>query len=418
MQKQSARIYYQGKDHKDIFYMGRYHCAMFLGEKLSWYKSLDKKNIVYIHRDFNGFATRIAIIDIKNREVSQLIHPGEDFALDKIQRSNNCILIGNRIMGQYGSFLKEYKTIGNELQSDGVIRLLDGDTIVNLSSGGIYAGKVIERTDKTVYEIEMNKIGNFEDTISKLNNISGISWVVPGCFDDYTVGKFVICIIKRYTENEEIYYFVDCENGEIVYKETAPYKTFTFGGTSFSQNKNELFRLDFDGEKRLVLSVYKDGNCDICHLSQFKESTNTTALKQKDEVLYAYVYSHYNSVSKRKLSVFTSSDWINWNIREITKFKIKIPYAQGYEYKNYTHVIISTEESAVVDGCINIRLDTFLDIMDSNSGVSYNNGEIDYSDTGMVIGNTMQGAECWSVIYIDNMMMEESEMNFACYINF
>lgn len=38
MGKQSARIYYQGKDHKDIYYDGHYHDAMYLGSQLLWKK--------------------------------------------------------------------------------------------------------------------------------------------------------------------------------------------------------------------------------------------------------------------------------------------------------------------------------------------------------------------------------------------
>ena len=38
MGKQSARLYYQGKDHKDIFFQGKYHDAMYVGSKLVWHK--------------------------------------------------------------------------------------------------------------------------------------------------------------------------------------------------------------------------------------------------------------------------------------------------------------------------------------------------------------------------------------------
>ena len=38
MGKQSARLIYRGKDHKDIFFQGHYHDAMYIGSELVWYK--------------------------------------------------------------------------------------------------------------------------------------------------------------------------------------------------------------------------------------------------------------------------------------------------------------------------------------------------------------------------------------------
>lgn len=38
MGRQSARIYFQGKDHKEIYFNGRYHKALHIGDKLAWEK--------------------------------------------------------------------------------------------------------------------------------------------------------------------------------------------------------------------------------------------------------------------------------------------------------------------------------------------------------------------------------------------
>lgn len=38
MGKQSARIYFQGKDHKDIYFQGHYHDRMYIGSQLVWEK--------------------------------------------------------------------------------------------------------------------------------------------------------------------------------------------------------------------------------------------------------------------------------------------------------------------------------------------------------------------------------------------
>ena len=38
MGKQSARLYFKGKDHKDIYYKGHYHVKMYKGDQLIWEK--------------------------------------------------------------------------------------------------------------------------------------------------------------------------------------------------------------------------------------------------------------------------------------------------------------------------------------------------------------------------------------------
>ena len=43
MGKQSARIYFQGKDHKEIYYQGHYHKAMYIGNQLVWEKLTEEK---------------------------------------------------------------------------------------------------------------------------------------------------------------------------------------------------------------------------------------------------------------------------------------------------------------------------------------------------------------------------------------
>lgn len=52
MGKQSARLYYDGKDHKDIYFRRKYHRAMYLGSELLWEKLPSEKCFLYKH---NGY---------------------------------------------------------------------------------------------------------------------------------------------------------------------------------------------------------------------------------------------------------------------------------------------------------------------------------------------------------------------------
>ncbi len=48
MGKQSARLIYRGKDHKDIYFQGHYHDAMYLGYELLWHKIRQEGYYVFI----------------------------------------------------------------------------------------------------------------------------------------------------------------------------------------------------------------------------------------------------------------------------------------------------------------------------------------------------------------------------------
>ena len=54
MGKQSARIYFQGKDHKEIYYQGHYHKAMYIGSQLVWEKLIDERLDIVSSISYNG----------------------------------------------------------------------------------------------------------------------------------------------------------------------------------------------------------------------------------------------------------------------------------------------------------------------------------------------------------------------------
>lgn len=65
MGKQSARMYYQRKDHKDIFFKGKYHMAMYKGKELVWKKIFGNEYIVFVH----PLGNQIKILYLKEKEI-------------------------------------------------------------------------------------------------------------------------------------------------------------------------------------------------------------------------------------------------------------------------------------------------------------------------------------------------------------
>lgn len=76
MGKQSARLYYDGKDHKDIFFRGKYHDAMYLGYELLWHKIRKEGYYVFIYVRGSSRPTErmiVAIFDEKTRSVKKVL---------------------------------------------------------------------------------------------------------------------------------------------------------------------------------------------------------------------------------------------------------------------------------------------------------------------------------------------------------
>lgn len=65
MQQQSARLYYQGRDHKDIFFQGCYHDKMYVGNQLVWEKYYDEihdSNIIITNFMYEGGDTNPVVL--------------------------------------------------------------------------------------------------------------------------------------------------------------------------------------------------------------------------------------------------------------------------------------------------------------------------------------------------------------------
>ncbi len=76
MGKQSARMVYKGKDHKDIFFRGKYHDAMYVGSELVWHKIRQEGYYVFIYTRGNSYATDrmiVAIFDEKTGTVQKVL---------------------------------------------------------------------------------------------------------------------------------------------------------------------------------------------------------------------------------------------------------------------------------------------------------------------------------------------------------
>lgn len=68
MGKQSARLYYDGKDHKDIYFQGNYHRVMYKGDELVWMKLGGKTYIPFVKHLNDGYQIYVYYPDTKSAE--------------------------------------------------------------------------------------------------------------------------------------------------------------------------------------------------------------------------------------------------------------------------------------------------------------------------------------------------------------
>lgn len=90
MGRQSSRLIYKNKDHKDILFQGKYHNAMYLGSQLLWKKI--QKIIPYISYDDYYREMCINTLDVDSKtikKVARLI--GTEFNDNKLARGDNTV---------------------------------------------------------------------------------------------------------------------------------------------------------------------------------------------------------------------------------------------------------------------------------------------------------------------------------------
>lgn len=99
MGKQSSRLIYEGNDHKDIYFQGKYHKAMHLGSKLLWEKLPGEKFFLY---RYNRTVDRVDYSNLRSFDVdSRLITDYPDYS----QSDADYNVSGNNLYARVGEGL-------------------------------------------------------------------------------------------------------------------------------------------------------------------------------------------------------------------------------------------------------------------------------------------------------------------------
>ena len=104
MGKQSSRMIYRGKDHKDIYFSGNYHNAMYKGSRLVWRKLYDR------YCSFN--ADRV--VELDDREI--IIGDESVYTYTAIQHNDNYSIATFRVKETrecFTAFSSDFKVLKN-----------------------------------------------------------------------------------------------------------------------------------------------------------------------------------------------------------------------------------------------------------------------------------------------------------------
>lgn len=282
MGKQSARMYYRGNDHKDIYFQGNYHGAMYKGSKLVWRKLLDR----YCDGGYKG------IIDLKNKSKVDI-----NFGI--YVRGNNASTI-LAIIYDYDT-KTSFFAITNDLLLWKKVEVDDNLITDNITSVGIVNSEDgfflyfhdVEESRTVIYFLEV-ELG-LDCTIKKIvDNSINYKW-----FSEFGISDFFYGI--QWDNPKEYILHRISKNGEIVSKKLG-YPFTYMNSTSHIEsviantNGDVYIFCDFD------LAFYVNGGLDLLHISGMDTDYITTVFSAygsdyfDDSCTFEIIYSLYQTV--------------------------------------------------------------------------------------------------------------------------
>lgn len=407
MGKQSARIYYQGKDHKDIYFQGNYHVAMYKGSQLVWKKIYGGKHIPYIAYEGRKRIIKIAYIEDKE---TFIVNNSKKFVSyeDHIIRGKNIVgfvtVTGRPIYSKDGMTFKadeEIKTIPyglntlNVISTDSPPYSCQVDTILWRCWGRLKnsTGSRYFLVSTNIKTSESEIVGGYSpENSSYLIPISGI--LNP----DLNIGLY-----KRINKNQTDMFCYD-ENGDSLHMgavSTEPGIDRTFAILGANEDYIYTYFLDFysTGWKKIVgKSSISDGSNTNNITTSNIDYKNIQSSLYKDGKFIVYFSTN------GKLEIYTTENFLSFAKKEL-RSSVEI-----YDITSKEMKIISFDSDVSGDFYIqpycNLDNTYYFDdngIMRENNGCLFTCTQVD--DDG---ANRRE-----AMFYFDNFYFEESENNFC-----
>lgn len=426
MGKQSARMVYRGKDHKDIYYQGHYHDAMYKGNHLVWRKLYDR------YCSFN--ANRV--IELDSREI--IAGSESIYQYTAVQHNDNYSIATFRVIETkecfvaFSSDLLKWKRI---IELD---EIMDNNHYLTTAYVANFNGFWVYQIDrKSVYFIEIDDYEKTYTVIStEMTNTDLFPFQSGGVSNNFyaikrkQINNNVLCIAKKTGELEEK-------------KLGYPFNTNTspVPGTMFTNIDDHIYIVS-DYETTYTTRTY------LFHISDFDTDFITTAFDSyrssyfhKTRIGIDIIYSgaaqilllFHNGIGEGAYGNVVHTDWYdNMEFYRINPNGNLEFILQKDENKDLMMPLYGSNKHDKFR--LRLLMDKYLPpntINPLDEGTAYysqlNKGSAsDYMNTSLEIVENYRNFECIIgkyensdgilVVYIDNLFFEESEGNFAFII--
>lgn len=413
MQKQSSRIYFQGKDHKDVYINGNYHCATYLTDsdgnvELVWEKYLSEKWVyaLTVYISYNSYVP-IRTLDAENREAhvtgvyntnGSIHHNGEVYvfySIFAIYRYTQCLYVSTL----HGSSMYNLTSL--------VTRDLSW---VNASENGIYicdAGviyKIAQDKETEEWEKEEVYVLGDDETFPMLScNYGRYIISLTGSGSTTTIRLFDTAehnIRDFLTLDTAIYTHGSCQYDGAVYFIACVY---------LSEIKIYALRL----------YIYKGGAVSAEQLSIVtSESSISVALLRRGGRFIIYTYS--NGLS----AIYTTEDFLSFTPHTFDKCVIPAPkgfapsvYGEAKTY--YKLAIVGNSDATVEDDEYEVQLPISA-VASQEYGSAYfglDGLEDNITREDMCLAVSISGYmhSLYLTVYLDNLFFNESDGNMCVF---
>lgn len=398
MGKQSSRICYKGKDHKDIYYQKNYHRAMYKGDELVWMKIGGEYYIPFISSEI-GWKICIYYPESNSVEVTENVYhyagnTSRGIYEDGYYRFNGTFLftVDMRCLSRDGKKFVTYDEQETEAINGFIGGALGFQKLYFLNNDGKLENS-IETSIETYQESTIRVVDYFKKE----------------CFFSRWQTKLVRVNKNGYEYPEknlgnEILYYVYIK-GKHIFLTVSKYSWLILYETE-----------DFDLWNQTETAI---------RVEWFKGAVLGGSAKKSLSVVYAdekyLLYTLYND----KISLYETNDFLNFSYVELPDYTI----IRGTK-ENGVVYLFSDSNKATVETIKNISesegvsfsfvLKHIVYFKPPNVGISqtllYNNGIKQPVQSLFFNGDTVGGNETIELsifIYIDNLYLRESENNFC-----
>lgn len=409
MGKQSARLYYRGKDHKDIYFQEKYHNAMIVckegNEKLVWRKLHDEGYFVYTRWEYvrsYSYYTAILYPEYRIREYcsenTQATYHSDKYLARKYSYSS----VG-AVVSADGKLWR--RIIGNDKEISVIPK---GDGIVIVSSEGS------SRYKYTYYPILKSGYPDEENSLM--------------IYSDTDAG----------TKRSIIYHTTGITDAYLLFDESrSPYKAFAVDmkGNIY----DGLFTIAitdkiggsgcYNGMYYCVFTSVRSGcyvyvsNSSIggpWERRSFPVTATDVYTIQSDDGIVVYIGKVNNSMYST-VQIYTTTDFINYTRVDIpTSISVPIigPIYDGEKnYLNYMMAYGAPEMANAYNYGVHYNIREYVGDMSNNQICYIEKGKIS-PPKGMIFQHSItltSSRRAQITVYLDNLFFQPSEGNFAFF---